>query len=187
MARRARGREITAVERDAKGDPRARVMWRFCLVFLVLVCAFSWVTSARSSGEPLHEALSRTLAKMSVPVLSLFGSATADERTLVFRQFSASIEGACDGVQPTLIYLAAVLAFPSRWRAKAWGVLIGVPAIFLVNFVRIVTVMLCGAYRPEWFERVHLYGWQALVIAFTLAVWLFWIERFVRGPSRSPA
>jgi exosortase/archaeosortase family protein len=125
------------------------------------------------------------LASLAVPILAPFGNAAAFGHDLVFNGFRASIEGACDGVQPTYIYIAAVLAFPSRWRDKGWGILIGVPAIFLINFARITTVMMCGAYWPEFFERVHLYGWQALVIALTLAVWVFWAELFVR--TRHPA
>ena len=162
-----------------------RPTWKFCVIFLSLIFLFSWIASSRLSGLVLHEHLTRLLSILSVPVLACFGEASASGHHLSFNGFSASIEGACDGVQPTYIYLAAVLAFPSRWRDKGWGILIGIPAIFLINFARIVTVMLCGAYWPDLFERVHLYGWQALVIALTLAVWVFWAEVFVR--PREPA
>ena len=37
------------------------------------------------------------------------------------------------GVLPTYIYVSAVLAFPSRWRDKAWGILIGIPSILFIN------------------------------------------------------
>jgi len=177
---------------SAANPPRPRVSstrltWRFCVAFLVLISLFSWAASSRLSGVILHERLTGLLAMLSVPVLALFGEASASGNSLSFNDFRASIEGACDGVQPTYIYLAAVLAFPSRWRAKGWGILIGIPAIFLINFARIVTVMLCGAYWPDLFERVHLYGWQALVIALTLAVWVFWAEVFVRPGDAAPA
>jgi len=165
----------------------ARLTGRFGTVFLVLVALLSWLTSSRPSATILHEPLTRLLASLSVPILAVFGNATAFGHDLVFNGFRATIEGACDGVQPTYIYIAAVLAFPSQWRAKVWGILLGIPTIFLINFVRIGTMMLCGAYSPELFERVHLYGWQALVIALTLAVWVFWAELFVRQGDPSPA
>jgi len=117
---------------------------------------------------------------LAAPLLSLFGSTTTSGHYLSFNNFSASIEGACDGVQPTYIYICAVLAFPSRWRDKGWGLLIGIPAIFLINLIRVGTMMVCGAYWPSLFEQVHLYGWQALVIVFTMSVWVFWAERFAR-------
>jgi exosortase H (IPTLxxWG-CTERM-specific) len=169
------------------GSSTARITWRFCVGFLLLVSLFSWLASSRPSSAILHEPLTRLLASLAVPVLAVFGNAVAYGNDLVFRGFRATIEGACDGVQPTYIYIAAVLAFPSRWRAKVWGILLGIPAIFLINFVRIATVMVCGAYSPKLFVQVHLYGWQALVIALTLAVWLFWAELFVRRGGPSPA
>jgi len=152
-----------------------------------LVSLFSWLASSRPSATILHEPLTRLQAWLAVPILALFGNAAAFGHDLVFNGFRATIEGACDGMQPTYIYIAAVLAFPSRWCDKVWGLLIGIPAIFLINFVRVVTVMVCGAYWPEFFERMHLYGWQALVIVLTMAVWVFWAERFVGQGHLAPS
>jgi exosortase H (IPTLxxWG-CTERM-specific) len=181
---RARGLRIPGGDSPAhlrgSGTSVGRLGARFCGIFLLLVFLFSSVTSTRFVGVILHEHLTRLIAMLSAPVLGLFGDAKASGHSLSFNGFGASVEGACDGVQPTYIYICAVLAFPSRWRDKGWGILIGIPAIFLINFIRVVTVMMCGAYWPESFERVHLYGWQALVIVLTMAVWVFWAERFVR-------
>jgi exosortase/archaeosortase family protein len=165
----------------------ARTTWKFSVIFLLLVSLFSWVASSPTSGIIIHDSLSRILATLSVKVLALFGYAAASGHDLAFNGFRASIEGACDGVQPTYIYIAAVLAFPSRWSDKGWGILIGIPVIFLINFARIATMMVCGAYSLELFERLHLYGWQALVIVLTLALWVFWTELFVRRHDPSAA
>ncbi|HEV8700726.1 MAG TPA: exosortase H [Candidatus Polarisedimenticolia bacterium] len=160
---------------------------RFCLVFLGLILLFSSLTSTRLIGVVLHERLTRLIATLSASILALLGEAAASGHDLSFGGFGASVEGACDGLQPTYIYVAAVLAFPSRWRDKGWGILIGIPAIFLINLIRVVTMMLCGAYWPDLFDWVHLYGWQALVIALTMAVWVFWAELFVRPRDQATA
>ena len=75
--------------------------------------------------------------------------------------------------------------FPSHWREKGIGMLIGIPGIMLVNVLRVVTLMCFGAYWPSVFERVHIYVWQALVVAISLAIWVFWAERFVRPSLRT--
>jgi len=151
----------------------------------MLILLFSTVTSSRLVGVLLHDRLTRLISNLSAWVLALFGRATALGHYVGFNDFGASIEGACDGVQPTYIYICAVLAFPSTWRDKKWGILIGVPAIFLINLVRVVTMMMIGAYWPHLFERVHLYGWQALVIVFTMAVWIVWAEGLARRGGRT--
>lgn len=157
------------------------------MFFLALIVCFSSLTSSRWAGPVLHERLSGLIARLSASILALFGDASASGHFLTFNGFPAAVEGACDGVQPTYIYLAAVLAFPCRWRDKGWGILLGIPAIFLINFARVTTMMLFGAYRPDLFEWTHLYGWQALVIILTMAVWIFWAERFVRPRDQAPS
>ena len=175
-----------------KGKPSAttgppqpkRLILRFCLGFLSFTLLFALATSTETATRYLHEPLARLLALMSVPILSLFGEASAHGSFLAFEGFQASIVEACNGVLPTYIFFSAVLAFPSRWRAKGWGFLIGVPAIFLINFIRVVTLMILGAFRPDLFEQVHIYVWQALVITLSMAVWVYWAERFVRFDLR---
>src|SRR5438093_4561147 len=113
-------------EAGSSGASPGRLTVRFCVVFLLLIFFFSSLTSTRLIGVILHEHLTRLLAMISAPILALFGNASASGHYLSFNGFGASIEGACDGVQPTYIYVAAVLAFPSPWGAKGWGILMGI-------------------------------------------------------------
>jgi exosortase H (IPTLxxWG-CTERM-specific) len=159
----------------------------FCATFLSLVILFAVLTSTPWADRVLHQPLSRLLAIASVPFLSIAGSAWSSGTQLHFEGFSAVVEEACNGVLPTYIYIAAVLAFPSRWVEKAWGILIGIPTIFVVNLVRVITLMFFGAYWPDLFEKVHIYVWQALVVGLSMAIWLFWVERFVRPRARERA
>jgi exosortase H (IPTLxxWG-CTERM-specific) len=188
---RAKGPSVrgsgTADNPERVGRVSVRLMVRFCLFFLVLIALFSSLTSSRLVGVVLHERLTRLIAVLSASILALFGDASASGQQLTFNGFLATVEGACDGIQPTYIYVAAVLAFPSRWRDKGWGVLVGIPAIFLINLIRVATMMLCGAYWPQLFDWAHLYGWQALVITLTMAVWVFWAELFVRPRDQAAA
>lgn len=150
----------------------------FGAVFLLLLLVFSSIASSRLVGVALHDRLTRIIAWMAASVLALFGSTETSGQYLSFNGFGAFIEGACDGLQPTYIYICAVLAFPSGWRAKMWGLLMGIPAIYAINLLRILTIMVCGAVWPSLTEGLHVYGWQAAVIVLTMALWVFWVERF---------
>lgn len=179
--------EADGRNRDASpvvaGPSQHRQIGRFCVLFAVFILIFTGLTSSAPARRFLHEPLMRLLAKTSGAILSPFGETVAEGNLLDFRAFGVEIVPACDGVLPALIYVAAVLAFPGPWRAKVWGVALGVPAIMLINLTRVVTLMLLGAWRPDLYERVHIYVWQALVIALSMAVWVFWAERFVRPRS----
>ena len=156
---------------------------QFCLLFFAFIILFAVLFSTDIANRYLHEPLARLIAMCSLPFLSLVGRAAVSGNVLSFNGFGAAIVEACNGILPTYIYLSAVLAFPSRWRDKGWGFLIGIPVIFVVNLIRVITLMIFGAYQPQLFEQVHIYVWQALVIAISMGIWIFWAERFVRPGS----
>jgi len=168
---------------------RARSPWplqvRFGVGFLSLTLLFAILTSTSAAQRLLHDPLSRLVVSLAAPILSILGTVSAAGTDLTFNGFAVSIVEACNGVLPTYIFVSAVLAFPSHWREKGIGMLIGIPSIMLVNVLRVVTLLCFGAYWPSLFERVHIYVWQALVIAISLAIWVFWAERFVRPSLRT--
>ena len=154
-------------------------MLRFMVVFLGLIATFLTLGSTATAEVTLQAPLCHAVAALARLPLGLFGEATARGNWLGFDGFGAVVVEACNGFLPTAIYVAAVLAFPSAWRAKAWGLLLGVPAIQLINLMRVVSLMIIGAHWPALFEQVHIFVWQTLVISFTMAVWVGWIEAFV--------
>ena len=46
--------------------------------------------------------------------------------------------------------------------------------------LRILVLILVGRYRPEIFEFMHIYFWQATLILMITSVWLLWIFKVVR-------
>jgi exosortase/archaeosortase family protein len=81
------------------------------------------------------------------------------------------------------IYLAAVLAYPATWRAKAVGALLGFVVILVVNLFRVSVLFLIGLYFQEIFHETHVYVAQALVVCVAVALWLFWATRLADAPA----
>lgn len=165
---------------DRDGGSSTGTTLRFCVLFLCIIGAFVLFDLSALSNRIVHGPLAAFTAWLAAGALAPFGNARALRAALHFNGFEVEIVDACDGVLPTLIYVAAILAFPSRFGHKVWGILIGLPAVFLVNLFRVITLMFIGARWPTAFEQVHLYVWQACVIAFALAAWLVWAEISVR-------
>jgi len=124
-------------------------------------------------------------ALVTVSVLSLLGNPIRVSGTMISSpSYSMEVVTACTGLFVTTIFLSAVIAYPSRLQAKLIGVLAGVPAIFLLNVVRLVSLFYIGRYLPKFADRAHLLVWQSLVILLTLVLWLFWVERFANVPQK---
>ncbi len=107
-----------------------------------------------------------------------------DGTNLASGHFRVDVSPACSGVVPTMIYLSAVLAYPSSWRSKLIGAGLGVAIIHSVNLLRVVGLFLVGLFASQYFHDTHVYVAQALVVAIAVATWLYWAGRFADAPGR---
>ena len=106
-----------------------------------------------------------------------------DGTNLASGNFIVDVSPACSGAVPSIIYLAAVFAFPTSLRAKLIGAGMGVGIIHGVNLIRVVALFIIGLFFKEYFHETHVYVAQALVVAIAVATWLFWAGRFADAPG----
>ncbi len=106
-----------------------------------------------------------------------------DGTNLASGSFIVDVSPACSGAVPSIIYLAAVFAFPTSLRSKIIGAALGVGVIHGVNLVRVVALFIIGLFFKEYFHETHVYIAQALVVAIAVATWLFWAGRFADAPG----
>lgn len=106
-----------------------------------------------------------------------------DGTNLASGEFIVDVSPACSGAVPSMIYLAAVFAFPTSWRSKLIGAGLGVSIIHGVNLLRVVALFIIGLFFNEYFHETHVYVAQALVVAIAVATWLFWAGRFADAPG----
>jgi exosortase H (IPTLxxWG-CTERM-specific) len=101
--------------------------------------------------------------------------------------FAVSIEAGCNGVEATIVLVAAILAFPAPWKRKLVGLAIGVIAVQGLNVVRVISLFYLGQWNSDVFEWAHLYVWQALIMLDVLIVWLLWVRTLPRVSPEPPA
>jgi len=101
--------------------------------------------------------------------------------------FAVSIEAGCNGVEATIVLVAAILAFPASWKRKLIGLAIGVVAVQGLNIVRVISLFYIGQWNFNIFEWAHLYVWQALIMLDVLIVWLLWVRTLPRQIAAAPA
>ncbi|MFN4219112.1 MAG: hypothetical protein ACK4HB_07550 [Candidatus Bipolaricaulia bacterium] len=110
--------------------------------------------------------------------LRLLGTQSSAEGTIVRSQlFSLEIIFECTAILPIVLFVAAVAATPSQTQAKLWALAWGLPAIVIFNLIRLVSLVYIGHLMPKAFDMAHVLVWQPLIILFSLALWLLWIER----------
>ena len=171
-------------------------MVRFFLLFLVLLAVLFGLELTPWAQQWLIEPWTGALASISTWIVTMFdGNVTAVGKVMssTTNGFAVSIEAGCNGVEATLVLLAAMLAFPAPWRYKVLGLVIGVLAVQLLNILRVISLFYLGQWNYDVFEWAHLYVWQALIMLDVLVVWLIWVRRVPRTdesalpPSVPPA
>jgi exosortase H (IPTLxxWG-CTERM-specific) len=131
------------------------------------------------------------LASISADIVKLFDSQVlADGKVLqsVRNGFAVSIEAGCNGVEATIVLVAAMLAFPATWQRKLSGLAIGVVAVQGLNVIRVISLFYLGQWREDVFDFAHQYVWQALIMLDVLVIWLLWVRTLPRAaPAALPA
>ncbi len=90
---------------------------------------------------------------------------------------------ACSGADALALCLAAIVAYPARWRMRAAGAAGGAAVLLALNTIRIGTLGRAAA-SPRWFDALHVYVWPA-VLTIAIAGFVFTWMRFVDRPFDS--
>lgn len=160
-------------------------MTRFMLIFFaVLVCLFTLemqVSIQRNAIEPFTAMLAAISAGIILP---FDDSVVSYGKVLQFgpNGFAVSIEAGCNGVEATIVLVAAVLAYPASWVSRIAAIGLGFLAVQLMNILRIISLFYLGSWNMEVFSWVHLYLWPALIMLDVLIVFIV----FLRYQSRLP-
>lgn len=159
---------------------RNSLIIRAWTVFALMIGLFTTLLLFLNLSTNFDEWLNHATASMLAGALWLLGAGGQTAGTVVTSKiFSAEIITECTAIFPLMIFLAAVIAYPSGFKKKLWGIALGVPAILFVNLIRLVSLFYIGYWFPSVFETAHLLVWQSLIIFFAVLFWLMWVELFV--------
>lgn len=183
-----KSRGNTAQKKKTK-DPRKRQLIIFILTFLgiLLIGAILYPYFSISMEEELRGFMAVT-AHICGGILGVFsGDVSVDSRYMSFKGFSVEIIEECTGIFEMLIFLAALISYPASWRSKIIGFVLGLPALYLFNVIRIIFLTAVGVYQRSLFDFMHLYFWQGTLILMITTVWVLWILLVVNREKKSAA
>ena len=168
----------------AEGKPagswlrRNRPALLFILAFALWLGLFSLLFQVPFIDKGIILPMTSGLARVSCSLLNLIGFDATVTGTVIAGSagFAVNILKGCNGAYVLAIFVAAVLAFPAPWKLRLLGVAVGIPAVQIINLVRIVSLYYIGVEHPALFERFHYQVWQTIVIMLSMALWLAWAE-----------
>ena len=159
-------------------------MLRFFTLFLLLQAVLFGAELTPWAQTYFVTPWTNTIASLSAWLVTVFDpNVTAAGKVLrsTANGFAVSIESGCNGVEASIVLVAAVLAFPAPWRSKIIGLVAGIVAVQGLNIVRVISLFYIGQWNLHAFEWAHLYVWQALIMLDVLIVWLIWVRTLPRS------
>jgi len=138
--------------------------------------AFFSISSTSFFENYINLPIVKVYAQLGSGILNLFGLDTLVDGTFVKNQlFLMNIGKGCDAVSPTILFMAAILIYPTHFSNKWKWVLIAPLAFGLLNLIRIITLFLIGSYAPSFFDFAHIEFWQGVFILITIIAWFYWL------------
>lgn len=170
--------------RDKRSATRGFLI-RFFLIFGLL----STLYYAPAADDSLRANATRTVLRGYAQTCGALLRPFDDSVTVIDRTISGAaplqIARSCDGIQAKILLVAGMLAFPTSWRRRSMGALVGVLLLALVNVVRIVSLYFVARDLPAYFDFVHLRLWQPLMLLAAIGIYLGWVRYALRTAPQS--
>jgi len=155
---------------------------RFICIFILLLL----------SGQALYYFSKNKSENIIVKILSVGPSVqiinliTSDDpvvqkgNEICNKDLCMAVNTGCDGMEGILIVVAAMIAFPMILRIKIVGTMLGILMVYLTNIVRILMLYFVLNYKPGWFDFMHIYVGQVMVIFVGGVFFFLWVNQFAR-------
>lgn len=164
-------------------------MQRFLGIFLLVLVGLFTLEMLMPVQQYVIIPFTESLARLSAIILQpIDSSVMAYGKVLRFNDtgFAVSIEAGCNGVEATIVLIAAVLAFPAPWKARCIAIGLGFLAVQSVNVIRIISLFYLGNWNIDAFTWIHLYLWPALIMLDVLIVFIIYLRYLARQNNTQP-
>jgi len=156
---------------------------RFVFIFVLLLVALFSLEVLKPVQEHLIVPFTGMLASLSAAIILPFdNSVIAYGKVLQFRDtgFAVSIEAGCNGIEASIGLIAAIVAFPARWRDRLVAIGLGFLAIQVMNIARIISLFYLGDWNMVAFSWIHMYLWPTLIMLDVLIVFVVYLRYLSR-------
>ena len=167
----------SSIVKSVAGWVHRHPIFMFLFVFGILMGLFYGITLFtpfwRNHFMPAYLNFTTTVSGILLRLLGQDITATGNH--LSSAAFAVSINRGCSAIEPTALFISAVIAFPAFYMKKIPGIILGTLSLAILNLIRIVTLFLIGVYFRQFFHLMHIDVWQGLFVFFAVILWVVWI------------
>lgn len=149
---------------------------RFLLIFFSVLGAyyilvmFSFFTALLSDFAGIGAKIA------SSTINALGGNANNFGNYIISNGNSMQVGIGCDGSEPIILLIAAILGIRSSIGSKFSGILIGSGLLFILNQIRILGLFYFNLSHPDYFDLMHNDIFPLITVAASGVIFLFWLK-----------
>jgi exosortase H (IPTLxxWG-CTERM-specific) len=162
-------------------------MWLRMTLFVVLVLAGNPFVKPDAEGRNVFQFMSEFISEGIERMLLFLGEGVYRHGNVIMDSSGASaikISDECLGADAMLILFSAIIVYPSRIKDQFLGLLVGLTLFQAVNIARIISLYYVNKFHHEYFELLHDYVWQGVVILIVAGYYWLWLRCCGRGSVR---
>ncbi len=158
-------------------------LWRFAVLYIFMMGAFLFLIGFKPIQDviDLNGMYTNAIVFMTAKILkTVHLSCTYQGSIITLPGIALDVKFGCSGLEAVMIYSVAVIAFPASWKKKLLGIVAGFIIIQVINIIRIAALAYAGVHFRNFFEYIHIYAAQGIMIAVSLAIFFAYI-RYAQG------
>jgi exosortase H (IPTLxxWG-CTERM-specific) len=162
-------------------------MFRYIVVFLVVFLVLFSLQLTEPVIAHVVEPFTSFIATVTTWIIVPFDHSVITYGRVIqdsVSGLSISIESGCNGVEATIVLIAAVIAFPASWRQRLVVIVLGFLAIQVANLARIISLFYLMQWNQDVFNWIHLYLWPILIMLDVLFVFMVFV-RYISARTTS--
>ncbi|MEY4683555.1 MAG: hypothetical protein RLZ25_14 [Pseudomonadota bacterium] len=162
-------------------------MWLRIALFVILVFSGNPFVKPDAEGKNVLNFMSEFISEMIERTFLFLGEGVYRHGNVIMESSGASaikISDECLGADAMLILFSSIIVYPSRIKDKFLGLMVGFALFQAVNFARIISLYYVNKLHHAYFELMHDYVWQGVVILMVAGYFWIWLRCCTRGIIR---
>jgi exosortase family protein XrtF len=122
--------------------------------------------------------VAQNIVSVSAGIVQLFGYEVWSFNRVVGIMGNGGVElvDGCTGISAIGLFLGFVLAYPGNWRHRISFSVFGIAVIYLVNIIRVVTLIITQKELPSIFDFTHDYSTTLIFYLVIFFLWVLWVN-----------
>lgn len=137
----------------------------FIAKFIAIVAAYYLIVLFLSE-ELFYPYVNATAYLSSLLIRIFYDAVTVSGNFIGSGTSYISLSFGCEGTEPLVIFLAAMVAFPIKYKYKLIPLLSGIGILYFLNLIRVLGLFVVNVNIPDIFVEVHEIYFPILFIIF---------------------